>query len=152
MICIYPWWWNWNRYTIQVTLFHLVTGCPGNSWTGWLELSSATCWPSNSLGWFGNWLGLNCTIGGSVTSTPFCFCDWRRMKYQIKAIIMANPATPPTTPPAIGPAVFEPDEELPDPSDSGSDVAVAVAVVDVTPPVLSATPGFCHQHRSHSKG
>lgn len=62
---------------------------------------------------------------------------------------MANPATPPTTPPAIGPAGFEPDEELPDSSDSGSDVAVAVAVVDVTPPVLSATPGFCHQYWSH---
>lgn len=65
---------------------------------------------------------------------------------------MANPATPPTTPPAIGPAGFEPDEELPDPSDSGSDVAVAVAVVDVAPPVLSATPGFCHQHWYHITG
>ena len=60
--------------------------------------------------------------------------------------MIAKPATPPTTPPAIGPAVFEPDEELPDPSDSGSgsDVAVAVAVVDVTPPVLSATPGWLY--------
>ena len=58
--------------------------------------------------------------------------------------MIAKPATPPTTPPAIGPAVFEPDEELPDPTDSGSgyDVAVAVVVVDVTPPVLSATPGW----------
>lgn len=33
------------------------------------------------------------------------------MKYQIKATIIANPATPPTTPPAIAPA-FELEELL----------------------------------------
>lgn len=50
------------------------------------------------------------------------------MKHQSKARMIANPATPPTTPPAIAP-VFEV-EGLVDSSYSGSDVAVAVAVLD----------------------
>lgn len=51
------------------------------------------------------------------------------MKHQSKARMIANPATPPTTPPAIAP-VFEV-EGLVDSSYSGSDVAVAVDVLDV---------------------
>lgn len=63
------------------------------------------------------------------------------MKYQSKAIMIANPATPPTTPPAIAP-VFEVEGLAASPC-SGSDVAVAVVDAAVETVVdVAATPSY----------